>query len=111
MIRDLEKMKNEIFVEIFLPGIMVNILLDYFQENFGSYVLSISLVDGEEICFGDLLCHRDIDPGLFHCLPSLLRVVELSKHSACSTILRFLIEEATATEERRGWSRRLRRLV
>lgn len=34
---------------------MVNILLDYFQENFGSYVLSISLVDGEEICFGDLL--------------------------------------------------------
>jgi hypothetical protein len=30
-------------------------LLDYFQENFVSYVSSLSLEDGEEVCFGDLL--------------------------------------------------------
>ncbi len=33
----------------------MNELLDYFQENFGEYVSSLVLVDGEEECFGDLL--------------------------------------------------------
>ncbi len=33
----------------------MNELLDYFQENFGEYVSSLCLVDGEEVCFGDLL--------------------------------------------------------